>query len=198
VGDIDNGFLIQLSDGKILCGFRNHSVDASQKNRPFTHYRIMICVSEDCGKEWSYLSTPDEVYPLLPTFYTRFLTTFQSADHSKGLWEPFFRLAKDGTLQLFYSRENRPSDQDSIVRTSHDGGATWGDAIVFGSKATDARDGMLGVAKFGEELVAVFETNECDNGMHIKCVMSSGMLLLLSFIYSYSPLSSTLTHHAFR
>jgi hypothetical protein len=72
VGDIGNGFLIQLPDGNILCAFRNHSVDTAQKNRPFTHYRITICVSKDCGKEWSYLSTPDEVDPLLPYFCHRF------------------------------------------------------------------------------------------------------------------------------
>jgi Sec-independent protein secretion pathway component TatC len=56
---------------------------------------------------------------------------------------------------------------------------------------------MLGVAEFGDELVAVFETNEGGDGMHIKCVTSSGMFFLLyslfylfflfAFIHSYSP-----------
>jgi len=84
------------------------------------------------------------------------------------------RIAKDGSLQLYYSRENGGNDQDSIQRISHDGGATWGEVIAFSGHGIMARDGMLGVEGLGDELVAVFETNE-EGPMHIQCMTSSGM-----------------------
>lgn len=83
------------------------------------------------------------------------------------------RLAKDGSLQLYYSRENGGNDQDSIQRISHDGGASWGGVYAFSGHGIIARDGMLGVEEFEGELVAVFETNE-EGPMHIKCVTSAG------------------------
>jgi hypothetical protein len=94
------------------------------------------------------------------------------------------RIAKDGSLQLYYSRENAGNDQDSIQRVSHDGGATWGPAIAFSGHGILARDGMLGICEFGQELVAVFETNEEDSPMHIKSVTSPGTYLHSSSISS--------------
>ena len=58
VGDIDNPFVVQLPNGRVLCAFRNHSKDA---NGGYTHYRITVCYSDDGGRSWKYLSTPDEV-----------------------------------------------------------------------------------------------------------------------------------------
>lgn len=83
------------------------------------------------------------------------------------------RIAKDGSLQLYYSRENAVDDQDSIQRISHDDGATWGEIIAFSGHGILARDGMLGLAEFRDEVVAVFETNE-DGPMHIKAITSPG------------------------
>jgi hypothetical protein len=83
------------------------------------------------------------------------------------------RIGKDGFLQLYYSRENASNDQDSIQRISRDGGASWGKAIAFSGHGIVARDGMLGLADYGNKLVAVFETNE-GGPMHIKSVTSPG------------------------
>ncbi|KAE9372527.1 glycoside hydrolase family 93 protein [Stipitochalara longipes BDJ] len=151
-GDVDNPFVLQRLDGNILCAFRNHTTNASGGN---IHHRITICVSKDSGKEWKYLSTPEE-----------------SPNPVRGLWEPFLRLAGDGSLQLYYSKELSPRDQDSILRISHDGGKTWGEAITFTGHDLVTRDGMLGIAELDGDLVAVFETDE-DGIMHIKCVTSA-------------------------
>ncbi|KAI5841391.1 Sialidase [Morchella snyderi] len=143
VGDIDNGFLLQLADGRILCAFRNHSKDAT--TGAATTYRITICVSSDNGATWSYLGTPETAAP------------------PNGLWEPFMRTGADGRLQLYYSRELAADDQDNVVRFSADGGASWSASSVVSGAGITARDGMVGVARYSDGadgLIAVFETTE--------------------------------------
>jgi hypothetical protein len=186
VGDIDNPFVIQLQNGHVLCAFRNHS---KNHDGSYLHHRITVCISEDGGKGWKYLSTPEEVYPYSPPSISPSNQNIQSADPVKGLWEPFMRIAKDGSLQLYYSRENAGNDQDSIQRESHEGGATWGPVIPFSGHGILARDGMLGICEFGQELVAVFETNEGNSPMHIKSVTSPGNYLLFLHISSRALIS---------
>ena len=53
--DIDNGFLLQLPGGKILATFRNHDRTTSGDYKTF---RITVCVSDDSGKTWKFLSEP--------------------------------------------------------------------------------------------------------------------------------------------
>ncbi|KAL0570430.1 hypothetical protein V5O48_011523 [Marasmius crinis-equi] len=141
--DLDNPFVLQLPNGNIVAAFRNHD-RASSGARP-TIFRITVCLSRDNGVTWSFLSTP--------------ATDTNSVN---GLWEPFMRNANDGTLQLYYSRENSGSDQDTLMRTSSDGGATWTSATtISGSELSNARDGMVGIATIsGNNLIAVFETGQ--------------------------------------
>ena len=97
------------------------------------------------------------------------------------------RIAKDRSLQLYYSREIHGNDQYSIVRISHDGGATWSPDKTISGASLECRDGMLGVASFndgGDKLIAVFETNE-DGPMSIKSITSSGV---------YSPWTFSCCH----
>lgn len=80
------------------------------------------------------------------------------------------RLAKDGTLQIYYSRENSAQDQDTLERFSSDGGKTWSAAKTISGAGITARDGMTGVATItGSTLMAVFEseTNGVFNIMSI-------------------------------
>ena len=139
--DVDNPFLHELPDGKILCAFRNHDRAGSGYN----FYRITVCVSEDKGATWKYLSTPASD-PAGPT----------------GNWEPFIQQALDGSLQLYYSRENSGTDQDSLLRRSTNGGKTWSSAQVISGAGVTTRDGMLGVAHTpnnnSPSKVAIFET----------------------------------------
>jgi hypothetical protein len=85
------------------------------------------------------------------------------------------RVARDGSLQLYYSRELAGNDQDSIQRISYDEGASWSSERTISGANLEARDGMLGLAPFNDKLIAVFETNE-HGAMAIKSVESPGML----------------------
>ena len=128
---IDNAFPLALPDGRILYSFRNHD---KNKDGAITFYRITVCVSEDGGKTWSFLSQVDER---------------AVASNKNGLWEPFLRVAKDGNIQAYYSAENNASDQDNLMKTSTDGGRTWGPAITVSGAGVASRDGMIGVADVG-------------------------------------------------
>jgi photosystem II stability/assembly factor-like uncharacterized protein len=139
--DLDNGYVHQLPNGNIVAGFRNHDKDG---NGAYLHYRITICGSEDGGVTWKYLS--------------------QAAEDGAGVngnWEPFFETALDGSLQVYYSRENAGNDQDSLLRRSTDGGVTWTSAQTISGADVTARDGMLGVARIAENSptkLAIFES----------------------------------------
>ncbi|EKG19810.1 Neuraminidase [Macrophomina phaseolina MS6] len=153
--DIDNPYVLQLPSGRLLVAYRNHdrvSADA------WSYYRLTVSYSDSNGVDWEYLSTPA-----------------QDSDAVTGDWEPFLRMADDGTtLQLYYSRENSDADQDSLLRTSSDGGVTWSDpTTIGGAELTTARDGMLGVAKTAAgDLIAVFETETGGGSFHIEAVTS--------------------------
>lgn len=149
--DIDNAYVLQLPTGRILCAFRNHSKDP--KTGAYTYFRITVTYSDNQGISWKYLSTPaSDPGPV------------------NGNWEPFLRLALDGSIQLYYSRENSATDQDSLERVSTDGGNTWSSSRTISGSGITARDGMLGVATIaGFKLMAVFEseTNGVFNIMSI-------------------------------
>ena len=139
--DIDNPYILQLPSGRILCAFRNHSKDPS--SGAYTQFRITVAYSDDSGKTWSDLSQPaGDPGPV------------------NGNWEPFLRNAQDGSLQIYYSRENSAQDQDTLERFSTDGGQTWTDAqTISGADLTTTRDGMTGVTTIsGSNLMAVFES----------------------------------------
>lgn len=138
--DIDNPYPVQLPSGRILVAYRNHN---RQDATTYSFFRITISYSDDNGATWTYLSDPaSDPGPV------------------NGNWEPIMRIAGDGSLQLYYSRENSATDQDSLMRTSTDGGATWSAAqTISGADTTDERDGMIGVTTVsGSNIIAVFET----------------------------------------
>jgi hypothetical protein len=102
--DLDNAFPLQLPNGRILYAYRNHD----RPHSAYTYYRITISYSDDSGKTFRYLSTVAE----------------RKASGVNGLWEPFLRVANDGSLQCYYSAENSATDQDGFMRQSTDGGKT--------------------------------------------------------------------------
>jgi len=83
------------------------------------------------------------------------------------------RVARDGSLQLYYSRELAINDQDSIQRISYDEGASWSSERTISGHGLASRDGMLGFAPFNDKLIAVIETDE-HGPMVIKSVESPG------------------------
>ena len=121
--DIDNPYVLQLPSGRVLCAFRNHSKDPN--TGAYTYFRITVTYSDDLGKTWKYLSTPAS-----------------DPGAVNGNWEPFLRNAQDGSLQLYYSRENSAADQDTLERFSTDGGKTWTTAQTISGAGITARDGM--------------------------------------------------------
>ena len=140
--DIDNPYVLQLPTGRVLCAFRNHSKDPS--TGAYTFFRITVTYSDDQGSTWAYLSTA-------------------SSDPGpvNGNWEPFLRLAEDGSLQIYYSRENSAADQDTIERFSTDGGKTWTSPTTISGAGITSRDGMTGVTTIsGSKLIAVFESEQ--------------------------------------
>lgn len=141
--DVDNPYVHTLPGGKLLCAFRNHDRASSTT---YSYYRITICVSEDGGASWTYLSTPASD-PAGPT----------------GNWEPFLQQGLDGTLQLYYSRENSATNQDSLLQRSDDDGKTWSTAQVISGSGLETRDGMIGVAHTSPDSktkIAIFETGD--------------------------------------
>lgn len=121
--DIDNPYVLQLPSGRVLCAFRNHS--KNPQTGAYVTFRITLSYSDDLGKSWKYLSTPaSDPGPV------------------NGNWEPFLRNAQDGSLQLYYSRENSAADQDTLERFSNDGGKTWTKAQTISGAGMTARDGM--------------------------------------------------------
>ena len=127
--DIDNPYILQLPSGRVLCAFRNHSKNPS--TGAYTYFRITVAYSDDLGKTWKYLSTPaSDPGPV------------------NGNWEPFLRNAQDGSLQLYYSRENSAADQDTLERFSTDGGKTWTNPQTISGAGITSRDGMFKIQGF--------------------------------------------------
>ncbi|KAL9021762.1 MAG: hypothetical protein Q9185_000996 [Variospora sp. 1 TL-2023] len=143
--DIDNTYLIQLPapSTRILCAFRNHSKDPVTGS--YTYFRITVTYSDDGGRSWRFLSEPAG-----------------NPGPGQGSWEPYFRNAVDGTLQLYYSHENSAQDQDTLQRVSRDGGATWGPMATVSGAGVTSRDGMVSVAALSpsnpKSLMLVYET----------------------------------------
>ncbi|KAJ7643322.1 glycoside hydrolase family 93 protein [Mycena polygramma] len=157
-GDLDNTYLMQLANGDIIATFRNHD----KSGTAYTFYRITACISHDNGKTWAFLSQVDQ----------------RAANGVNGLWEPFLRLAKSGALQVYYASENSGADQDILMRSSTNGGASWSAATTVAGGTTTGRDGMPGCTDFtvggAARVLCVFETTEGTGGLFtVKSVVSS-------------------------
>lgn len=126
--ELDNAYPLQLPGGRILYAYRNHD----KSGTGFSFYRITVSYSDDGGQTFHYLSQVDQ----------RAATTAKN-----GLWEPFLRIANDGTVQCYYSSETADNDQDNLMRYSSDLGQTWSSTpITVSGQGVTSRDGMVGVA----------------------------------------------------
>lgn len=135
--ELDNPFPLQVvPGGRILYAYRNHDIDASTGD--YTYYRITVSYSDDFGESWLFLSQVIER---------------SATATNNGLWEPFLRLANDGTtIQCYYSSEDASDDQNNFMKYSTDGGATWSDDEIYVSgQNVTSRDGMTGVAVVSDD-----------------------------------------------
>ncbi|KAI0471053.1 Sialidase [Xylariaceae sp. FL0804] len=175
--DVDNGFLLPLGDGRILCAYRDHDLDLDPPNDDaepdYAFYRITVSHSEDGGRSWAELSQAAG-----QRANRRRRDGAAAPPKLNGLWEPFLRLARDGrTVQLLYSGELAADDQETFAAESRDGGRTWSAPRNLGLHSSSSaggvegleerrrrqRDGMVGIAPFrgadgAEALMMVFET----------------------------------------
>lgn len=131
--DLDNAFPLQLADGTVLAAYRRH-------DRKGHIFRIEVSSSSD-GNQWAVQST--------------------IATGTQGIWEPFLLPLPDGTVQVYYaSEEGCYPDQRIEMRTSTDGGKSWGTPVTVAEKK-GSRDGMPGVVRLnGQELLVVFEAQD--------------------------------------
>jgi hypothetical protein len=154
---IDNGFLFQRPDGRVLLTGRSLI--------PGQSYRLPVWRSTDDGRTWgnSYLSVIDA-------------NESPGGAQNRGLWEPFLFLLPDGRLSVLYADETyadaSPSRSQVVAqRVSSDGGATWGpETVAAGAagtepNATNLRPGMPGIARMADgRHILVFEVcNEAAN-----------------------------------
>ncbi|KAM0482549.1 hypothetical protein ACHAPX_003068 [Trichoderma viride] len=142
--DVDNAMPLQLPSGRIVYAYRNHD----RTGNTYTYYRITLSYSDDGGKTFLYGSTVEQ--------------QAATPNTPNGLWEPFLRVAADGSLQCYYSAENNGADQDGYMKRSTDGGLTWSNWIKVSGDNITSRDGMIGVANLDNSgnLIAVFENTE--------------------------------------
>ncbi|POR36833.1 Uncharacterized protein TPAR_02958 [Tolypocladium paradoxum] len=142
---ISNPFIVQHPDGRLLATSRNHDRISTDD---YTYFRISLFGSDDGGATWSNLGNIDE----------------RRRDGVNGLWEPFLRVSRDGTLQAFYSSENNKDDQDNIMKISKDNGKTWSKPMPVSGQDKKSRDGMTGVADVDDKgnVICVFESEQND------------------------------------
>jgi hypothetical protein len=132
--DVANAFPLELADGSLVVAFRHHSPERKI-------YRLEICASQDGGATWQVRST--------------------IVTGAVGLWEPFLIELPDRTVQVYYASEAGIfPDQRIEMRSSRDGGRTWGPATTVARMAA-SRDGMPGVARLTDgTLFVVFEASD--------------------------------------
>ncbi len=137
---LDNGELVQLTNGTVLLTMRSLIMTNS--------YKLPVYASPDNGSTWAYRSNIDT-------------SEGPSAQMGAGLWEPDFCLLDDGRLVVTYSNETHPGYSQLISeRVSSDHGLTWG-AEAFAANQTGGgslRPGMSQMTRMGNgKYILVYE-----------------------------------------
>lgn len=129
--DLDNGQMIQLSDGTILLAARSVRWQES--------YRLPVYRSTDNGRSWEFLSTIDSNEG----------SPGSLGNPDKGMYEPHFEFLSDGRLAVMYANEVHVSETPSYSqiisqKISADNGASWGKEIWVAYKPgeNESRPGM--------------------------------------------------------
>ena len=178
--NIDNPDLIQLPNGHIVCTYRNHDLNSSGD---FVFYRITASVSTDGGRTWSFLSQVDQRPASKVTkngiwvWWNSWFQLQAIVTEPRYLQEPFNRISTTNALQVYYASENSNIDQDILMRTSTDNGASWSKPITVAGGTTVGRDGMPGCTSFPRnpsKVLCVFETTQGTGSLFtVKSVVSN-------------------------
>jgi hypothetical protein len=101
--------------------------------RDFRQQAVEVFISRDGGRNWSYRSSCAS-------------EALQVNNEGHGIWEPYFVITADGSLNCFFSDERTSAEGMGQVIAhvrSTDGGATWGPQINdIGIRDGVARPGM--------------------------------------------------------
>ncbi|WP_206244196.1 sialidase family protein [Novosphingobium terrae] len=132
-------------------------------NRPdFRQQAMEIFISRDGGANWTYRSSCAS-------------EALQVNNEGHGIWEPFFAITADHSLNCFYSDERPSADGFGQVIAhvrSTDGGATWGPEIFdVGIRDGLARPGMPTVLRLPDGRYAMSFEN-CQAGADADHVCS--------------------------
>jgi hypothetical protein len=151
--DLDNGQILQRSDGSLLLTYRSVRWQES--------YRIQVSRSTDGGLTWSYLSTVDanEGPP------------GSLGNPDRGVYEPNMEVLPDGSIGIMYANEKHVTGSPSYAqvisqRRSTNGGASWtGETYSVNDPANSAsRPGMPVWTRMSDgRWLLVFEVCGTDN-----------------------------------
>ncbi|KAK0715937.1 Sialidase [Lasiosphaeris hirsuta] len=153
-----NPYLLRTSQGALLCAYLVRQVDGAD-DKPL-HMDLQVSQSDDGARSWRRIGS---------------ITSIAPGHGVQGEWEPFL-YESGGALQVYYSHELSPSDQDIVLRESSDGGKTWGaPTTVAGAGSPDTRPGMPQVAaaavSIGEgrerKLIMLHESNVGGEGFKV-------------------------------
>ncbi|XXH06101.1 hypothetical protein Hte_012546 [Hypoxylon texense] len=172
--NLNNGFLVELPPSKsaglrkrgapvLLAAYRNHDLDSS--GNP-TYFRITASRSEDGGETWEEASHVFE----------------KSAKEAKGMgvWEPFMRIGNEGEVQLTYSGELAPDNQETFRAVSRDGGKSWTAPVNLRlhSKDESMRDGM-------QSIISVKDSKNGRDALVMALEVKIGAVVHLDYVVSY-------------
>ena len=76
------------------------------------------------------------------------------------------RVSNSGALQVYYASENANDDQDILMQTSTDNGATWSGTKTVAGATTTGRDGMPGVA-------STYNTSRSAYSLHLSTMLQN-------------------------
>lgn len=130
--------------------------------KDFRQQAMEVFISRDQGAHWTYHSAcvSEEM---------------QVNNEGHGIWEPYFAITADGSLNCFFSDERTSADGRAQVIAhvrSTDGGATWGPEIVdIGIRDGLARPGMPTVIRLPDGRYAMSFEN-CQAGADADHVCS--------------------------
>jgi hypothetical protein len=131
--------------------------------RDFRQQAIEVFISKDHGKHWTYRSNcaTEEM---------------QVNNEGHGIWEPYFAITADGSLNCFFSDERTSANGMGQVIAhvrSTDGGATWGGQINdVGIRDGIARPGMPTVLRLPTgSFVMSFENCKANKDSNHVCTV---------------------------
>ncbi|WP_432991019.1 RICIN domain-containing protein [Dactylosporangium sp. CA-233914] len=151
--DLDNGQLLQLSNGDVLLAYRSVRWQES--------YRIEVSRSTNNGAGWTWLSAVDanEGSP------------GSLGNPDRGVYEPYLQQLPDGSVAIMYANEKHVTESPSYAqviseRISTNNGSSWGGESYSVSDAGNsaARPGMPVWTRMADgRWIVVFEVCGTDN-----------------------------------